>query len=68
MLLTDKSVDKAGITKDPIEALWRFKTKYPYSHLLDYLEYLDANEAIQESVVEASKRKQESEAKRKQRG
>lgn len=52
-------------TKDPIEALWNFKHKYPYSHLVDYLEYLDAHEAIQEAVTDTAKKRQEAEARRK---
>lgn len=54
-------------TKDPIEALWNFKNKYPYEHLLDYLEYLDAHEAVQEAVKDAAKSRKEREDRNKSR-
>lgn len=41
-------------TSDPMEALHNLKTKYSYKFLMEYLEYLDAKETMEESSVEVS--------------
>lgn len=37
-----------------MEALHNLKTKYSYKFLMEYLEYLDAKETMEESSVEVS--------------